>query len=252
MPEKAEIEKRSESIRAMKKRRRKIILGILALIICGGLAALLWPEKEKLEPVYKGKKLSEWVVSFHPPPRFLYYEDEAERAINAIGTNAIPFYLEWLDYKPNLLKRLSFDLAEMGKAWLPFTNFRDDFKVRRSVGAYLALIHLDEKAAPAIPTLLAYATNFGRKAKWLPSKPENAVYALSMIGRPAVPAIISMMTNKNVNIRLFVMRQARILHNDPEIVAQFRRALRDPVPEVRIAATNCFKEKYDKPGWSHK
>jgi hypothetical protein len=239
----------------MGMRRRKVIFGILAVVVCGVLAAVFWPEKP--EPVYKGKKLSEWVLLFsssgRPPLQMLLFPmSEPERAINAIGTNAIPFYLEWLDYKPSLFRRLSFQLAEKGKVWLPFTNYRDDFRVRRSVGAYAALISLDEKAAPAIPRLLSYATTFGRGPKWLPNNPEAAVYALSMIGRPAVPAIVSMMTNENVNIRLLVTSQARILHNDPAIVAQFRRALCDSNAEVRLAATNCFKEKANKIGWSDK
>jgi hypothetical protein len=35
-------------------RRRNLILGMLALVLCGVLAVMLWPEKP--EPVYKGKK----------------------------------------------------------------------------------------------------------------------------------------------------------------------------------------------------
>jgi hypothetical protein len=71
-----------------------------------------------------------------------------------------------------------------------------------------------------------------------------------MIGRPAVPAMLSLMTNENPEVRLFVMRQTTVFRNDPAIVAEFRRALRDPVPEIRIAATNCFKEKSGAAGWS--
>ena len=41
-------------------RRWKRIFGILTLVACGVLAVVFWPEKP--EPVYKGKKLSEWMV----------------------------------------------------------------------------------------------------------------------------------------------------------------------------------------------
>ena len=33
-------------------------------MVCGALAMVFWPETEKAEPVYKGKKLSEWVSRF--------------------------------------------------------------------------------------------------------------------------------------------------------------------------------------------
>src|SRR3954463_5623944 len=120
-------------------RRRKIIIGILAVVLCGMLAVGFWPEKEKPEPVYKGKKLSEWVrVLFeaNASPRPIATRNGAQEAIVAFGTNAIPFYLEWLDYKPGLLKRVQFHLVEMSNNWLPFKGPDDDTKLRRAWLAY--------------------------------------------------------------------------------------------------------------------
>jgi hypothetical protein len=73
-------------------RRRKVIIGILALVACGILAAAFCPEKP--EPVYKGKKLSEWVqvlCETNASSRPVATRNEAQEAIVAFGTNAIPF-----------------------------------------------------------------------------------------------------------------------------------------------------------------
>jgi hypothetical protein len=68
--------------------RRKVIVGFLALVICGAVAVVFWPEKP--EPRYEGRKLSEWIQGAARQGRFaspdLY-------AVQAIGTNGIPYYL---------------------------------------------------------------------------------------------------------------------------------------------------------------
>src|SRR3954447_21980914 len=74
-------------------RRRKIITGILALVLTGVVAVVFWPEES--EPVYKGKKLSEWVISAGTSPASFFNRE----ALREIGTNGIPFYLKWIRYE---------------------------------------------------------------------------------------------------------------------------------------------------------
>ena len=79
--------------------RRKSLVALGGLILVG-VVVLLWivtPSREK-EPVYQGKKLSEWLADFGPnryPPPAKTQEDTA--AIRAIGTNALPLLLKWID-----------------------------------------------------------------------------------------------------------------------------------------------------------
>src|SRR3954470_19647216 len=97
---------------------RKMVMGILALLFIGILAAGLWPEAEKPEPVYEGRKLSEWLGDLAPRMRNTatpYIEDRAEAALRAIGTNAWPFYLEWMGYEPNPLTRAKFYMASKSR-----------------------------------------------------------------------------------------------------------------------------------------
>jgi hypothetical protein len=140
-------------------RHRKIVVGILVLVACGVLAVVFWPEKP--EPVYKGKKLSEWVIRFNPfralsrsQPYFDVPPREVDLAVDAFGTNAIPYYIEWMNYKPGFLNNLAVGLAARDIHVPGFTNFQADFQLRRMIGSYWGIVNLHEKGAPAIPTLL--------------------------------------------------------------------------------------------------
>jgi hypothetical protein len=68
----------------------------LVLVPFAALAiVLLWPSDRQQEPQYKGRPLSYWVIlsSRKPAPH------EAEEAISAIGTNALPLLLNWIRYE---------------------------------------------------------------------------------------------------------------------------------------------------------
>src|SRR4051794_1569408 len=88
---------------------RKPLLGIVALLMFSVTAALLWPEPS--EPVYKGKRLSFWVeqmpvnVPDGRPP------DECIEAVLTIGTNGLPYYLQWIQYSPSDTKSKARKLA---------------------------------------------------------------------------------------------------------------------------------------------
>src|SRR4051812_20035075 len=73
------------AISGVSMRRRKAIIGIVVLVVCAVLAVVFWPEKP--EPVYKGKKLSEWFDAMRVRGGFT---PEIIEALQAIGTNAIP------------------------------------------------------------------------------------------------------------------------------------------------------------------
>src|SRR3954468_3281451 len=105
-------------------RRRKIILGILALVLCGILAAALWPEPS--EPVYKGRKLSEWLMEPHKSIgcRGGGWPVEVKNAISAVGANGIPFYLEWVAYEPGPFVTAKIQIAKKAETGLIFIGAR--------------------------------------------------------------------------------------------------------------------------------
>src|SRR3954471_20749245 len=96
------------------RRSRKVIIGILAFVVVAVLAAAFWPEKP--EPVYKGKKLSECVISTGTSPELFVNRE----ALREIGTNGIPFYLKWIRYE-----RTGFgDFIHARMSWLAHVTCR--------------------------------------------------------------------------------------------------------------------------------
>src|SRR5690349_13431478 len=107
----------------------------------------------------------------------------------AIGTKGIPFYVEWIRYRPGIGKRIQFHLGEYGRKSLGWKWVPGDAKVTRARAALVALTMLGEKAEPAIPLFVEMATNVGV----LPPKPYSlnepisGYVGLANIGRAAVP-----------------------------------------------------------------
>ena len=82
-------------------RRRRILLLLAGCALVAFVLILLWPCER--EPSYQGKSLSEWL--------FLYVAQNGQDtpqaasatvAVQGIGTNALPFLLEWLEYEPSV------------------------------------------------------------------------------------------------------------------------------------------------------
>ena len=85
------------------KRRRILLLLALAAVAMG--LGLFWPRGPK-EPVYKGKRLSQWLADTVTPPKragglfpgtTTQPREDASEAARALGTNALP----WLMYEFN-------------------------------------------------------------------------------------------------------------------------------------------------------
>src|SRR5690242_9922901 len=72
-------------------RRRRWIVGLVAIAVVVLVAVAVWPGER--EPEYQGKKLSEWLEMQEK------YPAEAAHAVRAIGTDAVPFLVRWADYR---------------------------------------------------------------------------------------------------------------------------------------------------------
>src|SRR4051812_2508376 len=115
-------------------RRRKMILGILALVLCGVLVVAFWPENP--EPIYQGKELHVWVEVAGTYSANAFLPKDLRDSFSAIGTNGIPFYLEWIHYKPSLVKMAQYRLADWGRGRLGWKWHPQDYKIVRSYGAH--------------------------------------------------------------------------------------------------------------------
>ena len=82
--------------------KKRIVGVVLALrVIAGGLS---WVINRSREPMYEGKPLSYWLECYAPLNRTETSVQEADHAVQAIGTNAIPTLLRMLQKTDSPLK----------------------------------------------------------------------------------------------------------------------------------------------------
>jgi HEAT repeat protein len=166
---------------------KKRLVILLLTIIAVALVFVCLPSDE---PKYGGKSLHIWLRKYSYSATFLEQRDaQAERAIGAIGTNAIPTLLQMLQSEESALK------WKLIRLW----NDQDFFKHRPYHSWSQQDIALDgfkalgPIAKPAIPNLAKMID--GTNAA------DYAVQALAAIGPDALETLIRASTNNNAVIR---------------------------------------------------
>ena len=226
-------------------RRRKVILAIALFSLVVVLALVFWPRATCPEPIYKGRKLSDWLIRASKKGQF---SGEDTEAIQAIGVKGLPCYLEWMSYEPGALKRGQFQLAAGCEKVLHVDWVPESPEITRAWFAFSAFCQLREDAAPTIPRLVSWATNlstWGSNFYSLPSQSAGAIEGLAAIGRPAVPAFISLVTNRDAGVRAFAISRSQRFHLYGDVILELKKAQSDPDKNVRTAATNALKA-YDR------
>jgi hypothetical protein len=109
------------------------------------------------EPRYHGRRFSAWLIIAADGPNGGPEElKEAEEAVQAIGTNAIPTLLTWLKTSPHRSRTIH-QIAGKVEEFAPFVpaqDMLDKISPDRVGLAYYGFELLREKAAPAIPALV--------------------------------------------------------------------------------------------------
>src|SRR5688572_8696447 len=99
------------------KRPRKIVFTMAALGV--GFAALAFLTSGR-EPRYEGRSLTDWLalsLSGNQQGDDASIQDEVASAVKAIGTNAVPCLLQWLQSKEESPTKVR--LIYMVKRWIP-------------------------------------------------------------------------------------------------------------------------------------
>ena len=153
--------------------------GIVIFLICAIAAVTIGVALRNQEPRYEGKSLSQWLHQANLEQRGSRpYGDTATKAIRDIGTNAIPFLLRRILYKP--------------LNWQFSTRVLREFEFRREQHADEAVTGfyiLGDRAKGAIPDLARALAD---------EKNYNASYALGYIGKDSVSVLIDLLTNRTV------------------------------------------------------
>ena len=145
--------------------RKRWTIFIMAGCVMAALIAML-PFPTKREPEHGGRKLREWLKLYVQSSNRFTDGQEAAEAVRHIGTNALPWLLEWIDYEPAGWKRA---LATNAPAAAQRPGY---FR-----SAYLRLLHrpaddlnwlgrfgfeiLGPQARPALPEVQRRMANWG-------------------------------------------------------------------------------------------
>lgn len=237
---------------------------VIWVIICAAgaffaLVAIL--HSVSREPSYQGKSLSDWLGDVGRGPG---KTAEAEQAIRAIGSRALPRLLKMIKSKDSAAKRRALDLAAKqglvdvhSKGWVHAGQGRVlpqsppllavelmSAEERRDKAAF-AMTVLGRTAASAIPELTKLLSD--------PEILPQAVKALSGVGPEAIPVLAPLATNSDAEIRVLVnkafcfkfARGPEAKAHAAQVVPILMRNLRDEDYMIRADAAGGFDEVGD-------
>jgi HEAT repeat protein len=162
----------------------------LAISFSAALIAILAILLLERQPRYNNRTLSQWLTN--PGAT------EAQDAVCKIGTKAIPFALRWMGHEPSALRRFAIQLLNRlpNRPTLNPDGATEDFAGDGENVFYI----LGPKASSAIPELTRLAfesTEEGRTRRF--------IRCLGYIGPEAIPAVLMIMTNAQLNSRYCVI-----------------------------------------------
>lgn len=224
----------------MNQNRRRVLVLLFTCILAGGaLYAFM-----ALEPSYQGQSLSEWLSNLDSFAERSKYE-QAELAIQNIGTNAIPHLLHQLEARDSALQKKLFYLS-LKQHWIKFHFVNEN---RRHQRAIFALKALGTNATPALPALIA----------WVEGKDVNhqdfatrlramaVLRELGPVAHSAAPALLSALQSPDQNIRSnAALALGNITTNPSLVVPALISAVSDPDPITRgnsVASLARFGEQ---------
>jgi len=182
----------------MNWKRRKAATLLLA-VIAVAVVFLGWRIFNPREPVYHGQPLSAWVRQFGTNSfgrGSKSSAEEAERAIQQIGADALPFLLRQVRASDSTLKKKL--RATVPGNWHNRLGLRDRSQDIRRLGAR-GFHALGTNAAPAAPALIEIAIRHpDDDARYI------AVFGLrklAPIGEPVIPFLTQCLTNSDDRIR---------------------------------------------------
>jgi hypothetical protein len=213
--------------------KRRTILLLAVVVVMAGMF-FLWPRGPR-EPVYQGRRLTEWMAQGVPGTDpvtglpVISDEGKARAAIEAIGTNALPFLLSEFT-RPVSPRR------ERLRAWVnrqPYLNVHLRLDGERLYSAGQGLRLLGNNAAPAIPTIMRYLDD--------PDRNGLTIQILHGIGDASVDPLTSALSSTNSPRIGYALYALQMLAYSPGPGRDaLAKALHHPSAEVREEAVQAW------------
>lgn len=217
------------------RKKRRILFAILAVpALCVLAWMLLRPSPS--EPIYQGKSLSAWLEFYDPlntnrwsSPQMEQAEWATEKAIQHMGTNAIPAMLQMLRTRDLPWKNRLFALAQ--KQHVIKIKYLEPW--RKYGRAMFGFGALGPRAVNAVPELIKiYDQN--------PATQAYIARAFAAIGpgaKTSIPSLLRGATNMDAGTRFNSLLALSQIQAEPNLVVPvFVNALQDPLSEIRYQA----------------
>jgi hypothetical protein len=213
-------------------------LGLLLLPAAVIAAMAFWKPPE---PQFKNRGLSDWLNQYQMNALGEYdaaRSAEAEAALRAIGTNALPYLLKWIRYEPYRWQiQTPPQLPQQAARQLHSLTLHSKFA--RAVIASDVIALLGTNAASAVPELGKLARDGTQ-----PSTAARAIKNLAQLGTTGLPELFAVYDdttprNRKVII-IYAANYSLTLAGADACVPLFLHAMKDQDPEVRSYATNIF------------
>jgi len=251
---------------------RRAVVAVLSALVVVMLVFLWWGSQR--EPRFKGKSLSAWLAEDARRPVgpwgvSVTVIDTKLEAVRAMGTNALPFLVKWMQYEsPPWRVRLTSIAPRVPKRlWFLFKDKRADraalsltclqilgpdvstampelvrlMKQTNTVVANRALQVVDTAGKAGIPALLDVLTN--RQAYVQIHYLEGCMGRLGPDGHYAVPPLLNCLTNGNWGVAVVAARWLGRVRMEPEmVVPALMTCLEAPDARVRCAAVQALGE----------
>jgi len=206
---------------AVRLRRIALLLIIVGVLV---MAALWFGLRE---PTFQGVSLSIWSDRY-------YRDGKAEdgEAIRTIGSQAIPYLLKWINYKPPFWKVKIYPHMAFSSALDEIIDRSEYSPKVRAMAASLAFRALGEEAKDAVPALTQMLTNQANSFA-----ANLASHALARLGSSGIPSLKAGLTNASPDVRACAIRWIFLLETSAApVLPSLIRNLDDTNRPVATAA----------------
>jgi HEAT repeat protein len=187
---------------AIVNNKKKAALGLtLTVLAC----VIVWTQIHSNGPVIRGRGVGDWLLVLSKANAETDAYNEAVRAVQETGTNALPLMLEMLQARDSALKDALG--GQLRKQHVLHLHWRGEWETR--LAALRGFQLLGPTAQPAIPSLgkLMLVTNVSREA----------AMALVAIGRPAMQELRNALTSDVPQARQWAAWGIGELHFSPAL-----------------------------------